>query len=254
MTSTVSTLQQGQVYKVTLARPAVRNAFNAELIVELTRIFRSLPSDVRVVVLGGEGKAFCAGADVEWMRSAAKMTREQNVASTKEMAGLFRAIDECAVPTLARVQGASLGGGMGLIACCDIVVAAHDAQFGYTEVRLGIAPAVISPFVLAKLATTHARRYFLTGETFDAATALRLGLVHELCDASELDARVEKLCATLLANGPAGVKAAKVLCREVPKLEDPLDFTATTIATLRASPEGQEGLAAFLEKRAPRWS
>ena len=247
---------QGPIATVTLNRPDVRNAFNEDVIAELRQAFTGFGPAVRVVVLTGAGPIFCAGADVAWMKKSKDATEEENARDARAMAEMFRAIDECPLPVIGRVRGAALGGGSGLVACCDIVVASEGAQFGFTEVRLGIVPANISTFVLPKIGARAARRYFLTGERFDAAEALRIGLVHEVVSDAALDARVDAISGELLKCGPAAVGVAKELIREgLSRPRDAaIDYTVRTIARVRVSPEGQEGLAAFLEKRPPRWS
>jgi methylglutaconyl-CoA hydratase len=237
--------REGHVLRITLAKPERRNAFDAGLIRELTEAFRDI-GDARVVVLAGDGESFCAGADIDWQRSAIDLTYEENVEDAMRLYRMCEAIDTCHAPVVARVQGYALGGGSGLVACADVAVAARDATFGFSEVKLGIIPAVISPFVLPKIGE-HARRYFLTGERFDAVTAMRIGLVSEIGD--DLDAAVERVAAELLSAGPKAVRAAKELIRERPTGER----TAQIAARLRAGDEGQEGLRAFLEKRTPSW-
>lgn len=231
--------------RVTLQRPERRNAFDAALIADLTEAFADV-GDARAVVLAGDGQSFCAGADVEWQRSSIDLTYEENVDDAMRLYRMCEAIDACPAPVVARVHGYTLGGGSGLVACSDIAIAAPDAVFGFSEVKLGIIPAVISPFVLPKIGA-HARRYFLTGERFNAQTALRIGLVHEVAD--DLDAAVDAAVGELLTAGPGAVRAAKRLVRERPKGEQ----TAQIAAGLRAGAEGQEGLRAFLEKRTPGW-
>jgi methylglutaconyl-CoA hydratase len=245
--SALQVKRDGAVLRVTMARPDRRNAFDAALIDELARAFADV-GDVRAVVLAGEGKSFSAGADVEWMRSSVDLSYEENVADALRLRAMLDAIDGCPAPVVARVQGHALGGGCGLVACCDIVVAEPGAQFAFSEVKLGIVPAVISPFALAKIGPGAARRFFVTGERFTADVALRIGLVHEV--AGDLDAAVERLVAELLTAGPDAARAAKQLARA------PLaaDETAERIAAQRTSAEGQEGLRAFLEKRPPRWT
>jgi methylglutaconyl-CoA hydratase len=237
--------RDGTLLRVILARPDRRNAFDAELIAELTEAFSDV-GDARVVVLGGEGQSFCAGADVEWQRAAIDLSYEENVEDAMRLYRMCETIDRCPAPVVARVQGYALGGGSGLVACADIAIAAPDAVFGFSEVNLGIIPAVISPFVLPKIGQ-QARRYFLTGERFDAGTALRIGLVHELD--GELDAAVERVVGELLTAGPQAVREAKQLIRERPGGDD----TAQIAARLRAGDEGQEGLRAFLDRREPGW-
>lgn len=243
--------------RVTLNRPEVRNAFHAELLEELRDCFCALGHDesVRAIVLAGAGKVFCAGADANWMRASAAYSPEENREDALRMAEMLRTIDECPHPVIARVQGAALGGGVGLIAACDIVVAAEDAQFAFSEVRLGIVPAVISSLALRKIGASHARRYFLTGERFSARKAQEIGLVHEVVPPEGLDAAVEKILGEVLKNGPRAVREAKALLRRLPTLppERVWEHCAETTARVRASDEGQEGLRAFLEKRAPRW-
>jgi methylglutaconyl-CoA hydratase len=229
------------VLRVTLARPERRNAFDARLIGELTHVFKDV-GDARAVVLAGEGEAFCAGADIEWQRSSIDLSYEENVEDAHKLYRMCEAIDRCPAPVVARIQGYALGGGSGLAACADIAVAAIDATFGFAEVKLGIIPAVISPFVLPKIGQ-HARRYFLTGERFDAQTALRIGLVHEVTE--ELDATVQGLVDELLSSGPNAVREAKTLIRERPDGDE----TANIAARMRTSEEGQERLRAFLERR-----
>jgi methylglutaconyl-CoA hydratase len=252
---TIETAIREGVLTVTLNRPDVRNAFNEVMIEELSHLFASLPHDARIVVLTGAGPTFCAGADVQWMKKSKDYTEEQNAADARAMAHMYETIDECPRPLVGRVQGAALGGGSGLVACCDVVVAAEGTTFGFTEVRLGIVPANISTFVLPKIGARSARRYFLTGERFDAAEARRIGLVHEVVPAAGLDARVEAIVGELLKCGPAAVATAKEIVREVSRLprDQAIDYTVRTIARARVSPEGQEGLSAFLEKRKPRW-
>ncbi len=249
--------RRGATAFVALNRPDVHNAFNARLIEELAHAFARLSEDehVRAVVLRGEGRSFCAGADLNWMRSSLDFTHDENMADALRMADMLRAIDECACPVIGRLHGAALGGGAGLTAVCDIAIAETGCRFGFTEARLGIAPAVISPFVLRKIGETHARALFPTAERFDAARALQIGLVHQVVPASDLDAAVDAVLAELGKNGPAAVRAAKRLARTVAHLprEEARQHTAATIASLRVSPEGQEGIRAFLEKRTASW-
>ncbi len=235
--------RDGAVLRVTLARPERRNAFDAALIAELTEAFGpEAVGDARAVVLSGEGPSFCAGADVEWQRSSIDLTYEENVEDATRLLRMLEAIDECPAPVVCRVHGFALGGGSGLVACCDIVVAAPDATFGFTEAKLGIVPAVISPFVLAKIGSA-ARRLFTTGERFGAETALRLGLVDEVSE--EPDAVVERLVGELLTSGAAAAREAKRLVLAPPARAD----LPALAARMRTSEEGQEGLRAFLEKR-----
>jgi|SRR5580700_1788724 methylglutaconyl-CoA hydratase len=246
------------IARVTLARPEVRNAFNAEVIARLHEIFTRITAadDVRAVVLAGEGKVFCGGADVNWMRASLDLSFDANVADAELMSDMFRAIDNCPKPVVARIQGAALGGGSGLAAVCDIAVAAEDAIFGFTEVKLGIIPATISPFVLAKIGASHARALFLTGERFDASQAKAIGLVHDVVPSAQLDAAVERRLAELHSAGPNAIAAAKLLVRRVldNSYSESRTITTEAIARQRVSPEGQEGLRAFLERRPAKFS
>lgn len=246
MTSALRIERDGEILRVTLARPDRRNAFDAELIGELAEAFVDV-GRVRAVLLAGEGASFSAGADVDWMRSSVDLSRDENVADANALRRMLEAIDGCPAPVVARVQGHALGGGAGLVAASDIAIAARDAVFAFSEVKLGIIPAVISPFALGKIGAGAARRYFVTGERFDAEAALRIGLVHEVAD--DLDATVERVLDELLAAGPQATRWAKRLVRERPDGPE----TARWIAERRASEEGQEGLRAFLEKRKPSW-
>ena len=237
--------QDDAVLRITLARPERRNAFDAELIGELTDAFADV-GDARAVVLAGDGPSFCAGADVEWQRAALDLDYEENVEDAFRLYRMLETIDCCAAPVVARIHGFALGGGSGLVACADVALAAEDAIFGFSEVKLGIVPAVISPFVLPRIGSA-ARRYFLTGERFDAPTALRIGLVHEV--AGDVDAALATVLEELLSGGPEAIRAAKRLIRERPNGEE----SAHVAAKLRAGSEGQEGLRAFLERRTPSW-
>jgi methylglutaconyl-CoA hydratase len=238
--------REAGVLRVTMTRPERRNAFDAGLIDELAAAFADV-GDARVVVLSGKGPSFSAGADVEWMRSSVDLSYDENVADALRLRGMLDAIDSCPAALVARVQGHALGGGCGLVACCDIVIAEPTAQFAFSEVKLGIVPAVISPFALAKIGPGAARRYFVTGERFTAAEALRIGLIHEVT--GDLDGAVERVVGELLTAGPEAARAAKELARAPQSAEE----TARSIAAHRTSPEGQEGLRAFLEKRAASW-
>jgi methylglutaconyl-CoA hydratase len=238
--------REGAVLRVTLAKPERRNAFDAALIAELAEAFAAV-GDARAVVLAGDGPSFCAGADVDWQRAAVDLSYEENVEDALRLYRMLEAIDSCPAPVVARIQGFALGGGSGVAACADVAVAGEDAVFGFSEVRLGIMPSVISPFVLPRIGSGAARRLFLTGERFDAATALRIGLVHEV--AADLDEAVDRVVADLLAGGPEAVREAKRLVREAPGVPE----VAERAARLRAGAEGQEGLRAFLEKREGAW-
>jgi methylglutaconyl-CoA hydratase len=241
--------RDGGVQRVTIAKPERRNAFDAALIAELHETFVAIGDDVRVVVLAGDGPSFSAGADVEWQRASIDLSFDENVEDALRLYRMLEAVDSCPAPLVALVQGYALGGGSGLAACADVVIASPGASFGFTEVRLGIIPAVISPFVFAKIGAGHARRLFLTGERFDAETALRIGLVHEIAD--DLDAAVGRVVTEILKSGPEATRAAKRLAREQPSSGEEL---ARLAAGLRSGDEGQDGLRAFLERRAPGWT
>ena len=235
------------VLRITIARPETRNAFDPALIAELSEAFVDVGTS-RAVVLAGDGPSFCAGADVEWMRSSADLDLEANVADANAMRRMFEAIDVCPAPVVTLVQGHALGGGVGLVACSDIVIAQPDAIFAFSEVKLGIVPAVISPFALRRIGEGAARRYFVTGERFDAATALAIGLVHEVAD--DLAAALNRILGELRTAGPRAARHAKRLVLERPDGPE----TARRIAERRTSEEGQEGLRAFLDRRPPAWT
>jgi methylglutaconyl-CoA hydratase len=237
--------RDGPVLRVTLAKPERRNAFDAALIRELHEAFSDV-GDARVVVLAGDGPSFCAGADVEWQRAAIDLTYDENVEDALRLFSMLEAIDSCPAPCVGRIQGFALGGGSGVAACLDLPIAAEDAVFGFSEVKLGIIPAVISPFVLPRIGQA-ARRYFLTGERFDAHVALRIGLVSEVTD--DLDTAVERVVGELLTSGPEATREAKKLVRQRPGGEE----SAQVAARLRSGAEGQDGLRAFLERRKPGW-
>jgi len=235
------------VLRVTLARPETRNAFDADLIAELSEAFVDV-GKARAVLLAGDGPSFCAGADVEWMRASVALDFDANVADANALRGMLEAIDRCPAPVVARIQGHALGGGAGLVACADIAVAESKAVFAFSEVKLGIIPAVISPFALAKIGSGWARRYFVTGERFDAPTALRIGLVHDVV--LDLEAALEALLGELRTAGPRAARHAKRLVLDRPDGAE----TARRIAERRASDEGQAGLTAFIERRRPPWA
>jgi methylglutaconyl-CoA hydratase len=249
--------QSGPVLTVALNRPDQHNAMNPAIIAGLTDLFAALPSrdDVRVVVLTGNGRSFCAGADLAFMRAAADYTFEQNVADGRAIFDLMLAVDRCPQPVVGRVNGPAIGGGAGLVSCCDVVVAVEQATFAFSEARLGIVPAVISPFVLARMGPSHARELFLTGERFDARRAQAIGLVHYVVSAADLDAVVAERVGKLLQAAPGAQAAIKELIHTVAfrPQESVRDYTAETIARRRASDEGREGMSAFLEKRKPWW-
>lgn len=249
--------RDGPVTTVSLNRPDAHNALNASLIGELSRAFDELAESesARVVVLTGEGPSFCAGADVGYMRDTANLSYEENLDDARRLAAMFRAVDECPKPVVAKVRGAAMGGGAGLVAAADVAVAAAETRFAFSEVRLGIAPATIAPFVVRKIGASHARSLFLTGERFGADRARGIGLVHESVPADELDAIVGERAGQLLQGGPYAQAAVKALLRQLETVE-PMDapgLMSRLISELRTGEEGQEGLAAFLEKRVPRW-
>jgi methylglutaconyl-CoA hydratase len=246
------------VAEVWLNRPEVRNAFNDEVIAELTQAFTELGADpqLRAIVLGGHGKAFCAGADLNWMRTMAGYSWQDNHADASRLAQMLWTIYSCPLPVVGRIQGDCYAGGVGLAAVCDVLVAAEGMQFCLSEARLGLLPATIGPYVVKALGEQASRRYFTTAERFDAARARELGFVHEVVAADQLDARVAEIVAALVANGPAAVKACKQLVKDVSArpIDAALrDLTAGRIADIRASTEGREGVAAFLGKREPSW-
>ncbi|CAD6515470.1 enoyl-CoA hydratase/isomerase family protein [Paraburkholderia metrosideri] len=247
-----------QVATVTLNRPDVRNAFNETMIAELTSAFTALNTrdDVRAVVLAANGKAFCAGADLNWMKKMSAYSDDENRADAMLLANMLSSVYRCNKPVIARVNGDAYAGGMGLIAACDIVVSVDTARFCLSEARLGLIPATIAPYVIRALGEQASRRYFITAEAFDCATALRLGFVSEAVQAEQLDATVQQVATTLCANGPQAVRACKQLVQDVAgrELSDTLiEETAARIARTRAGAEGREGVASFLEKRTPRW-
>lgn len=246
------------VATVALARPDARNALKAELIGEIRRCMEELAEDdnVRVVVLTGEGDFFCAGADIGYMRDTAEFSYEENLEDARSLAAMFGAVEECPKPVVARIKGAAIGGGVGLVAAADVAVAEEGTVFAFSEVRLGISPATIAPFVLRKIGHSQVRALFLTGERFDAARAQAIGLVHEAVSEEDLDAAVQEKVEGLLAGGPEALAATKGLLRELRDAEageEATEITARRIAELRVGSEGQEGLGAFLEKRKPAW-
>jgi methylglutaconyl-CoA hydratase len=246
------------VARVTLNRPEVRNAFNDEVIAEMTAVFSELAEreEVRCIVLAGNGSAFCAGADLNWMKRMAGYTRDENFADAAALANMLRVLYHCPKPTIARVQGDVYAGGTGLVAACDIAVAVDSAQFCLSEVKLGLIPATISPYVIRAMGARAAQRYFLTAERFSAAQALRIGFVHEVVAAEQLDAAVAALAQALVQAGPEAVKASKALVQDVAGKDITqllIERTVHTIAEVRVSAEGQEGIQAFLGKRKPDW-
>ena len=260
-TATYSTLEvtvAGAIARVALNRPDVHNAFDETLIAELTHVVRTFDADtsIRVLILEGRGKSFCAGADLHWMKKMAGFTQAENLADANNLAAMLSALNGMSKPTIARVHGAAYGGGVGLVACCDIAIGTPEASFALSETRLGLIPAAISPYVIEAIGARAARRYFLSAERFGAEEARRLGLLHEMVAEAELDAAVDRLIATLLEAGPQAQAEAKLLIRAV--AQRPIDQgvigdTAKRIARVRATPEGKEGVAAFLAKQKPAW-
>lgn len=258
MSERLSLQRDGSVARLRMTRGAVHNAFDAGLIVELTAALEQLAGAAgeRVLVLEAEGASFSAGADLHWMRGMASASEEANREDALALARLMRTLDELPLPTIARVQGAAFGGGVGLVACCDIAIAAEGAKFGLTESKLGLLPAVISPYVIAAIGSRNARRYFATADIFDATEALRIGLLHQVVPMEQLDGAVQRQVDLLLKAGPIASASAKQLVRDVCAHADGARHdadNAALIARLRVSPEGQEGLSAFLDKRTPDW-
>ncbi len=258
MTQAIRIAPQGPVATVTLSRPEVRNAFNDEVIAELSQAFVQLGDDAqaRVIVLQAEGPAFCAGADLNWMRRMADYSREENEQDAQKLAFMLRTIYECPKPTIARVQGDVYAGGMGLVAACDMAVSVDTANYCLSEVKLGLIPATIGPYVIRAMGPRAAHRYFLSAERFDAAEALRIGFVHQLVPAERLDAAVDAWVQALLAASPNAIKECKKLVqyvadRDITRLL--IDHTVKAIADIRASDEGKEGVQSFLNKRKPAW-
>ncbi len=256
--NTLDVQRSGHIARVYLNRPDVRNAFNEQVIAELTATFQQLSteSDLRAIVLGGHGKAFCAGADLSWMRGMAAFSWEQNRADAQALADMLWTIYQCPTPIVARLQGDCYAGGVGLAAVSDVVVASDIMNFCLSEARLGLLPATISPYVIRAMGEQAARRYFITAERFTATQAHAMGLVHELCAADALDARVDEIVAALVANGPLATRACKALVQDVAGLQITDDLrseTARRIADIRVSSEGKEGIQSFLQKRPPAW-
>jgi methylglutaconyl-CoA hydratase len=257
-TTTLDVRRDGHVARVYLNRPDVRNAFNEGVIAELTQTFAGLGADasLRCIVLGGHGKAFCAGADLNWMRAMAGYSWDENRADAQALADMLWTIYSCPVPVVGRIHGDCYAGGLGLAAVCDVLIAAAGVNFCLSEAKLGLLPATIGPYVVRAMGEQAARRWFITAERFDAAQAKAMGFVHEVCASEVLDAKVDELVATLVANGPMAVRACKQLVQDVGGR--PIDAelradTARRIADIRASAEGREGIQSFLGKRAPSW-
>ena len=249
------TVNEDKVATVTLNRPDLHNAFNEVLIAELTKSFKDLGQDneVRMVILTGSGKSFCAGADINWMKSMIGFSYKENIQDSQNLADMFKVINECPKPVIGRINGAAFGGGVGLTAVCDIAVAVESAKFSFSEVKLGIAPAVVSPYVLARIGPGNARKLFITGERFDANKAVEIGLIHQVTRVDELDESVNSMVKMLLSNSPNAVKEVKSLIANWSELDRERfrKFTVEMIAELRTSEEGKEGLQAFLDKRKP---
>jgi len=255
---TIVLTKKGTVLQVNFNRPEVHNAFNSETILELTDAFDKVRVDnsIRVVILTGEGKSFCAGADINWMREIIHYSFDQNLEESLQLAEVLHKIYTLPKPTIAMVNGAAIGGGTGFLSVCDIAVAAEDAKFGLSEVKIGLVPAAISPYVVRKIGESKAREYFLTGQRISAQKAAEIGLVNEVVPKNQLKERVDELVGQLLDSGPEAIASCKELILNVPgmSLEDVKEYTARMIADLRVSDEGQEGMSAFLEKRKPRWT
>lgn len=255
---TLELTREGYLVTISLNRPDVRNAFNETTIAELTQAFSALGNDqsIRAIVLAAHGVAFCAGADLNWMKKMADYSHDENLADAGQLATMLQTIYTCPKPVIAKVQGDCYAGGMGLVAACDIVVTVDSAHFCLSEVKLGLIPATISPYVMKAMGDNAARRYFLTAERFSAAEAQRIGFAHEVVTAEMLDAKVAELVKALVSNSPNAVKQAKMLVREVGGREITTELIASTvkgIAQIRASDEGREGVRSFLEKRKPTW-
>jgi len=249
-----------RVTTVTMTRPEVHNAFNAEMINELTTAFEALDKnkDTLIIVLQSEGESFSAGADINWMKSMVQATQAENQEDSLRLAALMRAINFCSKTVVAKVQGLALGGGVGLIACCDIVIANQEAKFGLTEAKLGLVPAVISPYVVDAISARHSRRYFQTAEIFSAQKAYEMGLVSEICPIEQLDELIARQIKFLLSTGPSAKLISKklvhsVIARTIPQQKKLDQYTTQVIASVRVSPEGQLGLKAFLDKKKPKW-
>lgn len=255
MTSIEFSVDTRGIARLVLNRPEVRNAFDRETMESISEAFHSLSSEVRVVVISGAGKVFCAGGDLDMMKRAGEMTAQENIEAASRMRKMFDVINSCAVPTIARVHGACMAGGLGVISCCDVVVAASTTKFSFTEVRLGLVPATISPYVLRKCGYAFARASFLTGERFTAPRAYEVGLVHAVCSDEELDGVVDGYVDMILLGAPKALRSARLLIEKVAAttIEDAATFTPQALAEARASGEAAEGIAAFFEKRKPSW-
>lgn len=255
----VDTNKQG-VTTIIMSRPEVHNAFNAEMIAEMTAVFEALDKnkETKIIVLQSMGESFSAGADINWMKSMVLATQAENQEDSLKLAALMRSINFCSKATIAKVQGLALGGGVGLIACCDIAIANKEAKFGLTETKLGLVPAVISPYVIDAISSRHARRYFQTAEIFDAQKGYEMNLLSEICPIDQLDDLVERQIKFLLSTGPSAKKISKklvhsVAARTIPQQQRLDQYTTQVIASVRVSPEGQLGLNSFLDKKKPKW-
>ncbi len=258
MDKVITQIDSRGVAQVTLNNPDKHNAFDDQMIIELTNAFNALAANanVRIMLLKSEGKSFSAGADLDWMKRMASYSYQQNLNDARALAAMLKALHQMPIPTIARVQGATFGGAVGLISCCDIALASSNASFALSEVKIGLVPSTISPYVIAAIGERHAKRYFMTAERFDANTALQIDLVHEAVEKSLLDDKVEQLITAILSNGPEAVVAAKQLVFAVSgKAVDSslIEHTCEVIAGIRVSAQGQEGLSAFLDKRKPNW-
>ena len=255
---TILVSQKDSVARITLNRPKVHNAFNEAMVAELYRAFADASQEegIRVVVITGKGRSFCAGADLNWMRRVKDYSFQDNLQESKQLAELMYTIYSLPLPTIARVNGAAIGGGAGLVAACDLVIAVQTARFSLSEVKLGLVPAVISPYVLRRVGESACREFFLTGERLTAEKAMRFGLVNEVVPPERLDRAVEERVSQLLTSGPRALHTCKEILRQVPGMsfQEAKAYTAEIIASLRISQEGQEGMSAFLEKRKPNWS
>jgi len=255
---TVRLTREGAIARVVLNRPDVRNAFNEQMLADLREVFAAIRDDpgIRVVVLTGEGESFCAGADLNWMKRVVAYTYEENYEDSLNLAQMLRDVYTCPKPVIGRINGPAIGGGTGVVAVCDIAIASQDAVFGFSETKLGLTPAAISPYLLKRMGEGNLREYFLTGERFSAAQAAAMGLVNVVVPTDELDAAVDAKIAMILTGGPQALAVSKELVREISErsLDENGPYTAEVISRLRTSDEGQEGMNAFLQKRKPGWT
>lgn len=247
--------KENGVVNIKLNRPELHNAFNDEMIADLTKTFLDFANDhtIRLITIEGNGPSFCAGADLNWMRKMKDYTQEENIEDSRKLASMFEAINSCPHPVLGKIHGAALGGGTGIIACCDYVLSTHLTKYAFSEVRLGLVPAVISPYVIAKIGHSQARAYFTSGKIFSAEQAMSMGLIHEVVDSDEIHELFDKTVTKFLQAGPAAAKVAKSLIFNVEKLSDPTEYTCKTIADIRVTDEAQEGMKALLSKEKPSW-